>query len=87
MQECSVAAPYGGSLYRESQCTEYPVQKPVKKCAKIPKQSCVKRRQKHKCKEVTKQVCRLAIKDDVLFREYFYRKLSAFNEPTNYLTN
>ena len=72
MQECSVAAPYGGSLYRESQCTEYPVQKPVKKCAEVPKQTCVKRRLAPSCREVTKHICRqdamsIAIKG-------FYRK-------------
>ena len=40
------------------ECSEYPVQKPVKKCAEVPKQTCVKRRLTPTCREVTKHICR-----------------------------
>ena len=40
------------------ECSEYPVQKPVKKCAEVPKQTCVKRRIAPTCREVTKHICR-----------------------------
>ena len=51
-QSCEVS-PYG---VRE--CAQYPVQKPVKKCAEVPQQTCIRSRLKHKCRRVTQNVCR-----------------------------
>ena len=46
------------SNFFQVECSEYPVQKPVKKCAEVPKQTCVKRRLAPTCREVTKHICR-----------------------------
>ena len=46
------------SIFFQVECSEYPVQKPVKKCAEVPKQTCVKRRLAPTCREVTKHICR-----------------------------
>jgi len=54
VKECKVSR-YNGF---GEECSEYPVQKPVKKCAQVPKQSCIKRRSHLECKHVTKQLCR-----------------------------
>lgn len=52
VKSCS-SSPYGGR-----ECSHYPVQKPVKKCAEVPKQTCLRSRLKHKCRTVTQNVCR-----------------------------
>ena len=52
LQECDV------SQYGVLECSQYPVQKPVEKCASLPRQTCVRSRLKHKCKNVTQNVCR-----------------------------
>merc|ERR1711936_79643 len=52
VKSCEVS-PYG---VRE--CAQYPVQKPVKKCAEVPQQTCIRSRLKHKCRRVTQNVCR-----------------------------
>merc|ERR1712038_1421130 len=46
------------SQYGVRECSQFPVQKPVEKCASVPKQSCVRSRLKQKCKNVTQNVCR-----------------------------
>ena len=45
-------------IVQVTECSEYPVQKPVKKCAEVPKQTCVKRRLAPSCREITKHICR-----------------------------
>ena len=45
-------------IVQVTECSEYPVQKPVKKCAEVPKQTCVKRRLTPSCREITKHICR-----------------------------
>ena len=44
--------------YGVRECSQYPVQKPVEKCASVPKQTCVRSRLKQKCKNVRQNVCR-----------------------------
>ena len=44
--------------YGVRECSQYPVQKPVEKCASVPQQTCVRSRLATKCKNVTQNVCR-----------------------------
>ena len=58
------------------ECSEYPVQKPVKKCAEVPKQTCVKRRIAPTCREVTKHICRQEAMSIVSKRGLIFPELS-----------
>ena len=71
LQDCVV------SQYGARECSQYPVQKPVEKCASVPKQTCVRSRLKHKCKNVTQNVCRKVCSS----HNHFYSTLALLTSP------